>query len=166
MTAGVVIVNGPVENMNGALDYDGGFNMTGGYLLAVGSAGMAMAPDTTSTQYSVLYNFDTMQPAGTLIHIQSESGEEILTFAPTKSYQSVMLSSAQLTNGSTYVMFTGGNTSGTATDGLYSNGSYSAGTQVSSFSISGIVTTVGAAGGFGPGGGMPPGGGAGGPPRP
>ncbi len=27
---------------------------TGGYLLAVGSAGMAQAPDTSSTQYSVL----------------------------------------------------------------------------------------------------------------
>jgi len=165
MTAGTVIVNGPVENMNGAVDYDAGFNMTGGYLLAVGSSGMAMAPDTTSTQYSIMYNFDTMQAAGTLIHIQTESGEDLLTFAPSKSFQSITLSSPQIANGATYTVFTGGSSSGNAVDGLYSGGTYSGGTQIASFTIASIVTTAGAASGFGPGGGpggggMPPGGGA------
>ncbi|MEZ4610523.1 MAG: hypothetical protein R2838_09820 [Caldilineaceae bacterium] len=36
-------------------DYDGGFSITGGTLVAAGSAGMAQAPDTTSTQNSLLY---------------------------------------------------------------------------------------------------------------
>lgn len=158
MTAGTVIVNGPTENMNGALDYDGGFNLTGGFLLAVGSSGMVQAPSTSSTQYSVMYGFDTMQAAGTMIHIQSESGEEILSFTPSKEFQSLVLSSPQLTNSATYTLFTGGNSSGTVTDGLYSGGSYSVGTQLASFTISSVVTTVGSAGGMGPGGGGFPGG--------
>lgn len=158
MTAGTVIVNGPTENMNGALDYDGSFNLTGGFLLAIGSSGMVQAPSTSSTQYSVMYGFDTMQAAGTMIHIQSESGEEILSFTPSKEFQSLVLSSPQLTNGATYTLFTGGNSSGTVTDGLYSGGSYSAGTQLASFTISSVVTTVGSAGGMGPGGGGFPGG--------
>lgn len=165
MTAGTVIVNGPTENMNGALDYDGGFNLTGGFLLAVGSSGMVQAPSTSSTQYSVMYGFDTMQAAGTMIHIQSESGEEILSFTPSKEFQSLVLSSPQLTNGATYTLFTGGSSSGTVTDGLYSGGSYSAGTQLASFTLSSVVTTVGSAGGMGPGGGGFPGG-PGGNPRP
>jgi hypothetical protein len=165
MTAGAVIVNGPTENMNGALDYDGGFNLTGGFLLAVGSSGMVQAPSTSSTQYSVMYGFDTMQAAGTMIHIQSESGEEILSFTPSKEFQSLVLSSSQLTNGATYTLFTGGSSSGTVTDGLYSGGSYSAGTQLASFTLSSVVTTVGSAGGMGPGGGGFPGG-PGGNPRP
>ena len=61
MTAGTAIVNGPTNDGNGPLDYNGTFNITGGYLLAVGSSGMAQAPSETSTQYSVLYGFETAQ---------------------------------------------------------------------------------------------------------
>lgn len=167
MAAGTVIVNGPVENMNGAVDYDAGFNMTGGYLLAVGSSGMAMAPDTTSTQYAILYNFDAMQAAGTIVHIQSSTGEDLLTFAPTKSFQSVVIASPQIANGDTYTVFTGGASTDASVDGLYTGGTYSGGTQIASLTVSSVITIAGAAGrGFGPGGGgmppggMPPGGGA------
>ena len=163
MTGGTVIVNGPTENMNGALDYGNAFNMTGGYLLAVGSSGMAQAPSASSTQYAVMYNFESMQAAGTMIHIQTADGREVLTFAPTKSFQSVVLSLPELTNGATYVVYAGGSSSGISVDGLYSGGAYSAGTQMASFTISSIVTTTGAVGGFGPGGFGPGGGGPGGP---
>jgi hypothetical protein len=152
MTAGVVIINGPTNNNNGALDHMG-FKITGGYLLAAGSSGMAQAPDTSSTQYSVMYNFSSIQSAGTLFHIRTEGGEGVLTFAPTKTYQSVVLSSPELADNSTYLVYTGGSSTGAVTDGLYSGGSYNAGTQVTSFTISGVVTTVGS-----PGGGMPGGG--------
>jgi hypothetical protein len=140
MTAGTVIVNGPTNDGNGSLDYLGTFNISGGYLVAVGSAGMAQAPSTTSTQYSVMYNFTSAQAAGTMVHIETESGQDILTFVPTKQYQSVLLSSPELENGSTYVVHSGGSSSGTATDGLYSGGTYAAGSQVSSYTITSMVT--------------------------
>lgn len=50
MSGGVVIVNGPTENMNGALDYDGSFLISGGTLVAAGSAGMAQEPSVDSSQ--------------------------------------------------------------------------------------------------------------------
>jgi len=159
MTDGVVLVNGPTNNGNGPLDYNGSFNVSGGLIVAVGSSGMAQAPSDTSTQYSVLYNFDMAQAAGTLLHIQSQSGEEILTFMPTKEYQSVMISSSALQNGETYLVYTGGNSTGTVTDGLYEGGVYLPGTQVASFTISSIVTSNGAMGGGRSGGGpggLPP----------
>jgi hypothetical protein len=164
MTAGTVIVNGPVENMNGALDYSGSFTLTGGYLLAVGSAGMAQAPSDSSSQYSFLYNFESIQAAGTLVHIQSADGRDILTFSPAKDYQSVVFSSPELANGATYIVHSGGSSSGANANGLYSGGVYTPGTQVASFTTSGMTTYVGAAsGGFGPGG-RPGGGGSGGVP--
>jgi hypothetical protein len=147
MTGGVVIVNGPTSNNNGALDYTGTFNLTGGFLVAVGSAGMAQAPGASSTQYSVMYMFESPQAAGTMIHIEAENGEDILTFVPTKAYQAVVLSSPSLKNGSTYRVYTGGSSTGTVTDGLYSGGTYAAGTQVSGFVISGMVTGAGLLGG-------------------
>ena len=149
MTAGTVIVNGPTNDGNGPLDYLGTFNITGGYLVAVGSSGMAQAPSTTSTQYSVMYNYASAQAAGTIVHIETESGQDVLTFVPTKTYQSVVLSSPELENGETYVVYSGGSSSGTVTDGLYSGGTYTGGTQVASFTITGMVTGAGSStGGF------------------
>jgi hypothetical protein len=137
-------------NDNGALDYSGYYKITGGFLFAAGSSGMAQAPDTSSTQYSVLLNLASSQSPGTLVHIETEDGEEVLTFVPEKTYQSVVLSSPDLEKGLTCLVYYGGSSTGTATDGLYSGGIYSAGTQNTSFTISSMVTTVGtpARGGF------------------
>jgi hypothetical protein len=164
MTGGTVIINGPTGNNNGALDYAGAFNITGGFLVAVGSSGMAQAPSASSTQYSVIHNFQSPQAAGTMVHIESADGEDILTFTPTKTYQSIVLSSSDLKNGATYVVYVGGSATGTVSDGLYSGGAYSGGSQVTSFTIAGIVTGAGAYGGLpaGPGGGRWGGGGGGG----
>jgi hypothetical protein len=128
---------------NGALDYDGGFKITGGLLIAVGSAGMAQAPDTSSTQYSLLLNFDGTGRAGTLIHIQTSDGDEILTFSPAKQFQSIAFSSPDLVPGVTYDIYYGGSSTGTVSDGLYQNSTYSAGTKYTSFTVSSIVTGLG-----------------------
>lgn len=72
--------------------------------------------------------------------------------------QSVLLFSAQLDNGETYVIYTGGSSTGTVTDGLYADGGYTAGTEAASLTVSGVVTSGGAQRG-GPGGGGPPPGG-------
>lgn len=158
MNDGVVIVNGPVMNMNGALDIDGTLVVNGGFLVAVGSAGMAQNASTASTQYTVLETLPSVQAAGTMVHIKSEDGEEILTFVPTKEFQTVVISSPELANGSTYTVYLGGSATGTVADGLYADGVYTPGSQVSSFTITSIVTGGGGQMG-GPGGGGPGGGG-------
>lgn len=147
ITGGTVIVNGPTENMNSALDCDGSFNVSGGLLVAVGSSGMAEAPDDSSSQYALMINSDTVQAAGTLIHIESSAGQEILTFAPTRQYQSVVVSSPDLINGETYEISYGGTASGEAQSGLYPAGSYTSGTAYARVTISGMVTRVGNSGG-------------------
>jgi len=45
--------------------------MTGGFLVAAGSSGMAEAPSESSSQYAVLLNLSSTQPVGTQIHIQT-----------------------------------------------------------------------------------------------
>ena len=93
MAGGTVIVNGPTANDNGALDYTGSFKMACGYLLAVGSSGMAQMPSATSTCNSVMLRFGTAQQAGILVHVQNADGVDLLTFRPTKRYQNVVQSS-------------------------------------------------------------------------
>jgi adhesin HecA-like repeat protein len=142
MTDGLVIVNGPTANMNGALDH-ASFQLTGGFLLAVGSSGMAQAPSTSSTQCSILLTFRTTLAAHTLVHIQNSEGEDILSFVPTKQYSSVAFSSQALVEGSAYDVYYGGSSTGTAFDGLYQDGTYAPGTKYASFTISSMVTNVG-----------------------
>lgn len=141
MSGGVLIIDGPIVNFNGAVDYDGSFNITGGTLIGVGSSGMAQASSVTSTQYSVLVNFNAQQTANKLISIQKASGEVLLTFSPAKAYQSIVYSSPNLTVGS-YDLYLGGSSTGTVAYGVYEGGVYSAGSKYASFSVSGIVTTV------------------------
>jgi hypothetical protein len=154
MTAGTVLVHGPTSDGDGALDYQGSFNITGGFLAAAGSSGMAEAPSSSSTQYSVLLNFSEKN-AGTLFHIETDGGEEMLTFSPSKRYESIVFSGPDLSDGASYNVYSGGSATGTEIDGLHTGGVYSAGTHESDldFTISSIVTTVGSGGGSGPPGG-------------
>lgn len=61
MTAGTVVVNGPTDDGNGALDYDGTFTMDGGTFVASGSSGMAMSSSDGSSQAALSLYFTTTQ---------------------------------------------------------------------------------------------------------
>jgi hypothetical protein len=143
MTGGLVVVNGPTEAMNGALDYDGTFTISGGVLVAAGSAGMAQAPGQSSSQPSLLLTFPSALPAGALIHIQSAEGADLLTFAPLKAFQSIAFSSPELAQGMAVEVYYDGSTTGAAADGLYLDGAYTPGEQIASFTIANTVTQVG-----------------------
>ncbi len=147
MTGGVVLVNGPTNSGNGALDYDATFNISGGFFVAAGSAGMAQSPSQSSTQNSVLVNFSGTLPGGTLIHIRDSAGQEILTFAPSKEFQSIAFSSADLISGGEYTTYYGGSSLGANSDGLYEGGAYTPGTEYTSFTVSSVVTNLGGGGG-------------------
>jgi len=73
------------------------------------------------------------QPAGTLVHIETVDSNDVLTFRPSKTYQSVVFSSPLLVQGTDYVVYTGGSTSGTESDGVYPAGSYTPGTKIAEF---------------------------------
>ncbi|MCX7714874.1 MAG: carbohydrate-binding domain-containing protein [Clostridia bacterium] len=159
MNGGTAIVSGPINGANAAVDYNGTFNMSGGFLAAAGSAGMAETLSDSSSQYSLMLTFDSALAAGTVVHIEG-GGENILTFAPAKQYQTLILCSPKLKNGSSYSVYTGGNVSGTPTDTIYPDNSvYTDGTKYADFTVSSIVTTIGSAGGNMPGGGGMRGGG-------
>ncbi len=135
MTDGIVIVHGPTSSANAALDH-GSFLISGGTLVAVGSSGMAQSPDSSSSQGSVLLTFRSSVSAGTLLHFQSSDGDPILSFVPAKTFQSVVISTPELVNG-TYDVYYGGSSTGTAVDGLYLNETYTEGTNCGSFTVSG-----------------------------
>lgn len=151
MNDGTVIVNGPENGGNGALDYDVSFDITGGLFIAAGSSQMTQSPSSSSTQNSV--NIFTSQSANTLINIKNTNGEDIITFAPSKTYQSVVISSPKLESNATYTVSVGGSSTGSSADGLYNDGSYSGGSDAGTFTTSNTVSSVGSGGGMGSPGG-------------
>ena len=116
MTAGTALVHGPTSDGNGALDYMSSFTITGGLLVAAGSSGMAEAPSSSSTQYSVLLKFSE-EAAGTLFHVETGGGDDILTFRPSKRYESIVFSTPELSSCTSYEVYSGGSSTGTEADG-------------------------------------------------
>lgn len=141
INGGTTIINGAESNDNGALDYDVDCIVTSGTLIAVGSSGMAQYPSATSTQSSIVLKLSN-QAANTLVNIQSEDGENILTFSPSNKYSSIVISSPKIKTGTTYTAYIGGASTGTSIDGLYDNGTYSGGTKVGSVTISNSISTI------------------------
>lgn len=144
MTGGTVIVHGPVSNPEVGTDYNGSFNISGGFLVITGpnSGNMIEATSTSSEQYAVKASSNSQIPANTLFHIQDEDGNNLVTFQPVRNCYYIVFSSSELKNGSYYYIYTGGTSTGVNTNGLYSEGEYSGGTLRKSFSISAKVTNV------------------------
>jgi hypothetical protein len=122
ITGGTLVVNGPEAGGNGALDVNGGFTVSGGVLLAAGSAGMAVAPDEESGQGWLSATLDSTVAAGTTLHIVDSDGKVIASYVTAKAIQNVVYSSAALKSGSEYRIWSGGKASGEESGGMYPAG--------------------------------------------
>lgn len=142
MTGGTLIVDGPTTDREGPLDYDRTFVLTGGTLIAAGSAGMAQAPGSTSTQNCIKVTFSSNQSAGKLFHLQNSDGDDILDFSPVKYYRSVVYSSSDLIKNTQYEIYSGGSCSGEDVDGCYLDGSYTPGSKLKTFTVSNVITSL------------------------
>ena len=89
MTGGMVTVYGPTNDGNGALDYDGTFNISGGTLLVAGSSGMAQVPTDTSEQATIAVGFTSTVPANTQVTITNDKGDVLYSFTPEKDFAMV-----------------------------------------------------------------------------
>ncbi|MFN2132576.1 MAG: carbohydrate-binding domain-containing protein, partial [Anaerolineae bacterium] len=127
-----------------------------------GALSLSSGDDGIHADATLTINGGVVSIAQSYEGIETAEDQELLTFAPSKAYQSIVFSSPELGNGANLVVYAGGRSTGTVTDGLYAGGTYTAGTQVTSLTITSIVTGGGATmGGFpgGPGGMRSPGGG-------
>lgn len=121
---GKVVIDGPTNNGNGALDSGIGIVMNGGEVIAVGSSGMAETLGNTSSIYSTSVYFTTSQSAGTDIVIKNSNDETIIEHTSAKVFNHIAVGSAYFKLGETYT--------------IYLNGE-----KYQDFTINNIVTTVG-----------------------
>ncbi len=135
VTGGEIYVSGPSDSSNGALDYTTTGQITGGIFVAAGASGMAMNFDSSSTQVSVLCTLSSYLSSGTVITLTDSTGNILVETTITTSFNSIVISSPEMTVGSTYTL--------------------TCGDESTEITVSSIITSVSASGaGNGYGGNM------------
>jgi len=107
MTGGTVYVDGPTASQDGAIDYAGKFNISGGTLIAAGLSGN-QAPSATSEQPIIMLYYTSTQSAGTEISLKSADGTALISYSPEKNYSSVVISSPDMKLNETYTVYSNG----------------------------------------------------------
>lgn len=102
MTGGELYVNGPQSGGDGALDYDGSFTLTGGTVVAVGSAGMAQGVSDPAIPGAVL----NASGSGTL-EVLDSAGNVLVRFEALRDYSHVVVYSDRFADGETYTLTMG-----------------------------------------------------------
>lgn len=103
---GEIYVSGPENDGNGALDYSGDAQITGGTIVAAGMSGMAQNFGSSSTQGSILLNVSSRSSGA--VTVKDSSGSVIISFTPEKEYNSVVISSPDIKKGETYTVTVAG----------------------------------------------------------
>lgn len=155
---GIVLVNGPTSGGNGVFDIGDNNNtlqITGGIVIGAGTSDMAVTPTATNnSQYYVVTSgssssgggfgggfggnssssgFST-QSAGKAFKLTDSSGNEIVTYVPSKQYSWVLISTPEMSNGTYTLNYGGSVTGGTFTNGNYglvTDGEYSGSSTIS-----------------------------------
>ena len=105
---GKVVIDGPTNNGNGALDSGLGIVMNGGEVVSVGSSGMAETLGSTSSVYNLSVYFATQQAAGTKIEIKNSDDETILEHTSAKAFSHLSAGSAYFKAGEAYALYLNG----------------------------------------------------------
>lgn len=142
INGGTIIINGPTNSGNSALDYDKEFCITSGLFIASGSSGMAQNASSSSTQNTVMINFDNTIEENDIISIKNNVNE-ILTYKSSKDFQSVVISSPNLEKNETYEIYINVDTLANEENGLYELGGIVSETLYETFKINSVITNVG-----------------------
>ena len=105
VSGGETYVSGPTDNGNGALDYDGSAEISGGILIAAGSSGLAQNFGSSSTQGTIMVNI--VGAAGSVISLRDSSGQVLASWTAEKAYSNVVISCPGLAVGETYTLQAG-----------------------------------------------------------
>ncbi len=125
-TGGSLIIYGPENNNNSAIDYEGSYALSGGTLVALGSRGMAQAPSALSQPCLSIY---ANAAKDSVIEVRDSSGKTIISVTTPKACQSLIFSCKEMVSGNEYSIYAGETLlqTVTATDGVAGGGASGSG---------------------------------------
>lgn len=107
ISGGETYVMGPSNGGNGTLDYASIAEITGGMFVGVGDSGMTVNFTDASNQGVMLVNTSTSNINGDVI-LKDSKNKEIVSYTPSRSYNSVIISCAEIKEGETYTLTANG----------------------------------------------------------
>lgn len=108
INGGNVVVDGPANNGNGALDAGAGILQNNGTVIAVGASGMASGIGEDSSVYNVSVYFDSTLAAETKIEIKDSNDKLIINHTSAKSFNHMAVGSPLFKLGETYTIYIDG----------------------------------------------------------
>ena len=111
INGGEIYIDGPSDNGNSAIDYGDRSSayVNGGTLVAIGSSGMAEVMSDSSKQKVLMVKLGEQMEAGNVVLTDSE-GNVIVSYTALKTYDCVIISTAEVESGATYTLATSGTT--------------------------------------------------------
>lgn len=111
INGGEIYIDGPSDNGNNAIDYGDRSSayVNGGTLVAIGSSGMAEVMSDSSKQKVLMVKLGEQMEAGNVVLTDSE-GNVIVSYTALKTYDCVIISTAEVESGATYTLTTSGTT--------------------------------------------------------
>ena len=111
INGGEIYIDGPSDNGNSAIDYGDRSSayVNGGMLVAIGSSGMAEGMSDSSKQEVLMVKLGEQMEAGNVVLTDSE-GNVIVSYTALKTYDCVIISTAEVESGATYTLATSGTT--------------------------------------------------------
>ena len=111
INGGEIYIDGPSDNGNNAIDYGDRSSayVNGGTLVAIGSSGMAEVMSDSSKQKVLMIKLGEQMEAGNVVLTDSE-GNVIVSYTALKTYDCVIISTAEVESGATYTLTTSGTT--------------------------------------------------------
>ncbi len=111
INGGEIYIDGPSDNGNSAIDYGDRSSayVNGGMLVAIGSSGMAEGMSDSSKQEVLMVKLGEQMEAGD-VELTDNEGNVIVSYTALKSYDCVIISTAEVESGATYTLTTSGTT--------------------------------------------------------
>lgn len=111
INGGEIYIDGPSDNGNSAIDYGDRSSayVNGGMLVAIGSSGMAEGMSDSSKQEVLMVKLGEQMEAGD-VELTDSEGNVIVSYTALKSYDCVIISTAEVESGATYTLTTSGTT--------------------------------------------------------
>lgn len=111
INGGEIYIDGPSDNGNSAIDYGDRSSayVNGGTLVAIGSSGMAEVMSDSSKQEVLMVKLGEQMEAGD-VELTDNEGNVIVSYTALKSYDCVIISTAEVESGATYTLTTSGTT--------------------------------------------------------
>lgn len=111
INGGEIYIDGPSDNGNSAIDYGDRSSayVNGGTLVAIGSSGMAEGMSDSSKQEVLMVKLGEQMEAGD-VELTDNEGNVIVSYTALKSYDCVIISTAEVESGATYTLTTSGTT--------------------------------------------------------